>query len=130
LIVVDTSVWIQASHQPQMRAVLNELIDADEVTLALPVRLELLSGVPRRSRAAFYLTFSALPQLLPSADTWQPLHEWIERAADAGERFSIPDLLIAALAAEIGGLVWSLDKDFERMEQLGLVSLYAPPSIS
>jgi len=38
--------------------------------------------------------------------------------------------LIASLAAEIGGLVWSLDKDFERMERLGLVSLYAPPSIS
>jgi predicted nucleic acid-binding protein len=123
-------VWIQAPHQPRIRAVLNELIDADEVTLALPVRLELLAGVPRRSRASFYLTFSALPQLLPSEGTWQPLHEWIERAADAGERFSIPDLLIAALAAEIGGLVWSLDKDFERMERLGLVSLYVPPSIS
>ena len=130
MIVVDTSVWIQAPHQPRIRAVLSELIDADEVTLALPVRLELLAGVPRRSRASFHLTFSALPQLLPSEDTWQPLHEWIERAADAGERFSIPDLLIASLAAEIGGLVWSLDKDFERMERLGLVSLYAPPSIS
>jgi predicted nucleic acid-binding protein len=32
--------------------------------------------------------------------------------------------LIAALASEIGGLVWSLDRDFERMTQLKLVALY------
>lgn len=130
MIVVDTSVWIQAPRRLQIRTILNELIDADEATLALPVRLELLAGIPRRGRAEFYLTFGALPQLLPSEETWQPLPEWIERATDQGECFSIPDLLIASLAAEIGGLVWSLDKDFERMERLGLVSLYAPSSTS
>ena len=74
--------------------------------------------------------FGALPQLVATEETWQPLPDWIGRAADAGHRFTISDLLIASLAAEIGGLVWSLDKDFERMEQLGLVSLYAPSPIS
>lgn len=128
--MVDTSVWIQAPRQLRIRTILNQLIDADEVTLALPVRLELLAGIPRRGRAEFYQTFGSLPQLLPSEDTWQPLPEWIERATDEGQCFSIPDLLIAALAAEIGGLVWSLDTDFERMEQLGIVSLYAPPAMS
>ena len=51
------------------------------------------------------------------------------RAADAGERFTVTDLLIASLTSEIGGLVWSLDKDFERMEKLGFVSLYDPPDV-
>lgn len=125
MIVVDTSVWLAAPRQPRVAEVLQELIDADEVTLALPVRLELWAGIVKHQRQAFLQRFGALPQLLPTEDTWRPLPAWIERATDSGERFGLTDLLIASLAAEIGGLVWSLDKDFERMERLGLVSLYA-----
>jgi predicted nucleic acid-binding protein len=50
---------------------------------------------------------------------------WVERAADEGQHFALSDLLIAALAEEIGGLVWSLDRDFERMEHLEIVHLYS-----
>jgi predicted nucleic acid-binding protein len=55
-----------------------------------------------------------------------PLPRWVERASEAGEHFTITALLIASLAAEIGGLVWSLDTDFERMERLKIASLYEP----
>jgi len=127
LIVVDTSVWIAAPRQKVVADVLGQLIEADEVTLALPVRLELWTGVARQDRRAFLRTYGALPQLHPTEDTWRVLPEWIEKARDAGETFTICDLLIASLAEEIGGLVWSLDKDFERMECLKLVSLYSPP---
>ncbi len=128
MIVVDTSVWIAAQRQPHVEKVLQGLLDADEVAIALPVRLELWAGVARHDRKAHRVAFSALPQLVPTEDTWRPLTDWIALAADAGERFAVSDLLIASLATEIGGLVWSIDKDFERMEQLNLVSLYAPPS--
>jgi predicted nucleic acid-binding protein len=127
VIVVDTSVWIAAQRRPDVERVLQALLDADEVSIALPVRLELWAGVVSQDRKAHLAAFSGLPQLVPTEETWQPLTEWIARAADAGERFTVTDLLIASLTAEIGGLVWSLDKDFERMEQLGLVSLYEPP---
>ena len=130
MIVVDTCVWIAAPRQPRVAAVLQQLIDADEIALARPVRLELWAAVAKHQRKAFLEQFGALPQLVATEDTWHPLPEWIGRAGDAGARFTITDLLIASLAAEIGGLIWSLDKDFERMERLGLVSLYAPPSIS
>ena len=126
MIIVDTSVWIESSRQPRIAGVLDQLIDADEVSLALPVRLELWAGIARRQRSDFNRRFDALPQLHVTEETWRPLRGWIERAADHGERFTIPDLLVASLADEIGGLVWSLDKDFERMEQLKLVSLYSP----
>lgn len=128
MIVVDTSVWIAAQRQPHVEKVLQGLLDADEVAIALPVRLELWAGVARHDRKAHRVAFSALPQLVPTEDTWRPLTDWIALAADAGQRFAVSDLLIASLATEIGGLVWSIDKDFERMEQLNLVSLYAPPS--
>jgi predicted nucleic acid-binding protein len=102
---------------------LASLIDADVAVMALPVRLELLAGTPRKERKAFRDSCGALPQLVPPEETWKPLPGWIERAADAGEYFAFTDLLIAALAGEIGGLVWTLDKDFERMEKLGIVGL-------
>lgn len=126
MIVVDTSVWVAAKRKPSVAKVLHALIDADEVALALPVRMELWSGVAKHDRRAFLRAFAALPQLVPTEATWQPLQAWIAHAADAGERFAITDLLIASLTHEIDGLVWSLDHDFARMERLRFVNLYAP----
>jgi predicted nucleic acid-binding protein len=124
VIVVDTSVWVAARRKPAVFDTLQTLIDADEVGLALPVRLELLAGTPRQERKAFARGFGALVQMVPTEDTWTLLPEWITKAADAGHRFAMTDLVIAALAAEVGGLVWSLDSDFERMADLGFVGLY------
>ncbi len=126
MIVVDTSVWVAATRQPDaaIAATLRTLIDADEVSLALPVRLELMAGVARKDRRALRRALSALPVVEPSEETWRAVEGWIEPAADAGHRFAVTDLLIAGLAHDIGALVWSLDADFERMESLGLVRLY------
>lgn len=128
MIVVDTSVWIAAlreSRSPEA-SILRSLLDADEVALAAPVRLELLSGASRRDRPSLRRALSALPLLYPTDDTWALMGDWVERTADAHERFGVGDLLIGALAAEVGGLVWSLDSDFSRMRALGLVHLYEP----
>lgn len=130
MIVVDTSVWVAASRNSAtgVAATLRKLVDADEVVLALPVRHELLAGVARKDRAAFKRALSALPVVVPSEDTWRRIESWIEPAADAGHRFAVTDLLIAGLADDISGLVWSLDADFKRMESLGLVRLYGQAS--
>ena len=127
MIVVDTSVWIAAKRDTGVRTVLQALIEADEAAMPLPARLELLAGTPRQDRRAFLKSCQGVSQVSPTEETWGPLHGWIEQAADAGYCFSLPDLLIAALAEEIGGLVWSLDQDFERMEQLEIVRLFAGP---
>jgi len=127
VIVVDTSVWIAARRDPRILRALDSLIDTDNVALALPVRLEMWAGVAAHERKAFTRAFGALVQLVPTEETWEPLPGWIQTAAKAGERFGMTDLLIASLASGIGGLVWSLDADFARMEQLKLVSRYDPP---
>lgn len=126
MIVVDTSVWVAARRQPagEVFQTLHGLLDADQVALALPVRLELWAGTVKSDRRAFRRAFSALPLLIPTEETWQPLDEWMARASDAGERFAVTDLLIARLADEIGALVWSLDSDFERMAKLKYARLY------
>jgi predicted nucleic acid-binding protein len=128
VIVVDTSVWVAslrraaASETEALRA----LLDADEVALAAPVRVELLSGASNADRPVLRRALSALPVIYPSDDTWALIDGWIDRAGRRGERFGLGDLLIGALAKEIGALVWSLDSDFERMESLGLIDRYQP----
>ena len=127
MIVVDTSVWVASFRDPKgtTAAILKSLIDADEACLALPVRLELSAGLARAQRTQFRRAITALPLAVPSEDTWRLVERWIDDAADAGHRFAVVDLLIAALAHELTGLIWSLDGDFERMARLGFVQQYS-----
>jgi predicted nucleic acid-binding protein len=126
VIVVDTSVWVDVLRRPASHraAAFQSLLDADEVVLALPVRVELMSGVTKHHRRALRRALSALPVALPTDETWRLIEGWVEPAADAGARFSVTDLLIAALAHELTALVWSIDSDFAGMAQMGLVQLY------
>ena len=124
MIVVDTSAWIAADRSGgQYRDTLHQLIESDDVVVALPVRLELRSGVAGHKRAALLKALSALPVARPTDETWTQVEHWADQAAEKGEHFHPTDLLIAALADELGALVWSLDKDFERMEKLKFVRL-------
>ena len=129
MIVVDTSVWIDAHRRPTnaIARTLEDLLEADEVALALPVRLELAAGISRRDRPALLRALSGLPLVRPSDETWRLIEKWVPAVADKGHRFGLSDWLIAALTAEIGGLVWSLDQDFVKMERLNLVRRYDTP---
>jgi predicted nucleic acid-binding protein len=128
MIAVDTSVWVaalRAARSPEAVA-LGALLDADEVALPVPVRIEILSGASSRDRVALRKALSALPVIYPTDATWTLIDQWVDRAGEAQQRFGVGDLLIGALAREAGALVWSLDADFDRMSRLGLVDLYEP----
>lgn len=127
MVVVDTSIWIDAQRRPagQTATTLKRLLDADVVALALPVQLELLAGVARRDRAALARGLSALPLLRTSAETWEVVERWVPTAADKGFSFDLKDWLVTALANEIGALIWSLDEDFTQLEKLKMARLYS-----
>lgn len=128
MIFVDTSVWVTALRsegEPEAQH-LQTLLDADEVALAAPVRVEILCGASRRDRLRLQRALSALPVFFPSQETWRRIDDWIERAAGAGERFGFADLLIGAICAEHAGAIWSLDTDFDRMARLKFLKTYRP----
>ena len=125
MILVDTSVWVAALREGRSveAADLSRLLDRDRVALAAPVRIEILSGASARDLPRLRRLLSALPLLVPAASTWNLLDTWIPRTVAAGQRFGFADLLIGALAAERNAAVWTLDRDFQRLADLGLIEL-------
>lgn len=81
-------------------------------------------GAAGAKRGPLASALSALPVLYPTDDTWRTLDAWTDRAGTRGHSFSLGDLLIAILAADAGALVWSLDRDFERLARLKLIQPY------
>ena len=130
MILVDTSVWVQALRQGDSDEAheLSRLLDEDLVTLAAPVRLEILSGAGKRHLATLERLLSALPVLYPERSTWDLALSWVDIATRRGQQFGLADLLIGAQATETDAAIWSLDRDFERLASLGLVRLHEPRS--
>ena len=109
---------------------MTRLLDSDEVALAVPVYLEVLTGATRENRSRLHGLLSALPIFYPTRETWTRVEGWIPVATERGHRFGIMDLVIASIAAEWRGNLWSLDEDFRRMARLEFAELFRPESKS
>lgn len=126
MIVVDTSVWINAFRDQKSSEArhLSDLLDKDEVAIAIPIRIELLSGARRSDQPRLSRTLSALPMFFPTDATWRRIEGWLGTIKNAGDWFGIGDLLIAGIGAENQAAIWSLDGDFGRMAKLKLIEIH------
>jgi predicted nucleic acid-binding protein len=126
MIVVDTSIWISAFRNQKSSEArhLSDLLDNDEVAIAIPIRIELLSGARRSDLSRLSRTLSALPIYFPNDATWRRMEGWLGTIKNAGDWFGVADLLIAGIAAENQAAIWSLDGDFTRMAKLRLIELH------
>ena len=89
MILVDTSVWVQALRRGSSAEALHlkALLDADQVALCGPVRIELLGGASAAEIPRLRRVLSALPVFLPTPETWKTLESWVEKSVRAGQRF-------------------------------------------
>ena len=128
MIAVDTSVWIDffRGRDAVLGVHLENLLDADQVAVPAPVRIEILGGARKTELSRLRRVMDALPLLLPSPSAWSLIEGWTERAVGAGQHFGVGDLLVAAIAAENRASVWSLDGDFDRMAELGWIAIHHP----
>lgn len=126
MIFIDTSIWISyfRKKDPSLNEKLDSLLDQAEIALAIPVQIELLFGTRKNELASLKRVLLALPVIYPTQNSWLILENWILKTIQGKEQFGFADLLIAAIAAENKGQIWSLDHDFKRMEKLNLIQLY------
>lgn len=127
MILVDTSVWVDffRGTNPQVANKVHQILDEDQVAMAIPIRIECLSGADRKQKMSLQRVFEALPIFYPAMATWNRMEEWIVEGRGKGEQFGAMDLLIASLAKEHDCSLWSLDGDFKRMESLGWIKTYS-----
>jgi predicted nucleic acid-binding protein len=125
MILVDSSVWVEFFRGRDLALVsrLYEALDGDDIVLAAPVRLEILTGARRSELGTLRRVFSALPVQYPTTETWQMLDGWTVEARERGLRFGAMDLLIAGIAAEAHATLWSKDSAFRSMAKLGWLTL-------
>ena len=126
MILVDTSVWVSALRDQTSGEAnhLRDLLDGDEVAIAIPIRIEILVGARRADQPRLSRTLSALPTYYPTETTWERIESWLGKIKNAGDSFGVGDLLIGAIGAENRTPIWSLDGDFSRMARLNLIDCY------
>lgn len=127
VIFVDTSVWISffRGSDTKLTEVLDDLINQDNAALALPVKIELLTGCRKNELATMQRVLSSLQTFEPVSSSWLLVESMALDAAKLGFRFGFADLLIAAISHENNGKLWSLDSDFKRMNKcLGYPALF------
>ena len=121
-LLLDTSVWVHSLRRrgwADLRAAVQQALDADRVATCWVVRAELLigardpAGIERLSAQ-----LSGLPDVLITATVWDQAARLGYALRRQGLVVRLPDLLIAQCAISTGRVLWHADADFERLRQL------------
>ena len=121
MVIVDTSVWIQAFRPrpfPESTEVDNLLAEG-RVAMTGPVLTELLQGTSDREEyETLMVRLTSLPYLEATLGTWASGGLLAFQLRRQGKIVCAIDLVIAALALQNDVEIYSLDHHFERIPRL------------
>jgi len=129
MVLVDTSVWIEASRRDGELAYkvgLENLLDAYEACWCSPVKLEFMGGARKEDRNKLAFWFDCIPFRATEEAHWELARANAWRLRDRGHTLPWSDILIASMALDLNMRVYAKDKHFELMSaELG-IQLYKP----
>ena len=129
MVLVDTSVWIEASRRTgdlAYKVGLENLLEEYEACWCSPVKLEFMGGARKEDRRRLEFYFECIPYCSVEEHHWEAAQRNAWTLRDKGHSLPSNDILIATLAIDLDYRVCAKDQHFQIMaQQLGL-RLYAP----
>ncbi len=129
MILIDSSVWIEAARQHGdllVKVALEAILCEYKAQLCSPVRLEVLGGTRRDERRLWGEYFSVLPYRATTEKDWEQAVRNGWRLRDAGHTVPWNDILIATMALHDDVQVYAVDKHFTLMQTILGLKLYSP----
>ena len=123
MVLVDTSVWIDYFKERDefIEAELDELLRSGQVAVSGLILAELRRGCRTPAQVGMLLAALApLEYLEADRSTWLRAGEIISDCAQRGFALEVGDCLLAALALRESCVLFTLDRDFERIPGLKL----------
>lgn len=129
MVLVDTSVWIEASRRKGELAYkvgLENLLEEYEAAWCSPVKLEFMGGARKEDRKNLEFWFECIPFRPVEEHHWElaKLNAW--KLRDKGHTLPWSDILIATMALDLDMRVYARDRHFETMAEILGLRLYTP----
>lgn len=129
MVLVDSSVWIEALHREgrlDIKLAIEGLLEADEALLCAPVRLKVLGGARKEDREEIGRHFSFLPDRPCGEDDWNRAVRLTWNCLDAGLTVPVDQALVASIALHDGIRIFATDAVFEEISSRTGLPLYMP----
>jgi len=129
MVLVDTSVWIEASRRDgdlAYKVGLENLLEEYEAAWCSPVKLEFMGGARKEDRKKLAFWFDCIPYRTTEERHWEQAKQNAWKLRDQGHTLPWNDILIASMALDANLRVYAKDHHFEKMAELLGLRLYQP----
>ena len=129
MVIVDTSVWIEASRRDgdlSYKVGLENLLEEYEAAWCSTVKLEFMGGARKEDRKKLAFWFECIPYRSVEERHWELAKTNAWKPRDIGLTLPWNDILIASVALDADLRVYAKDQHFESMSQHLDLKLYSP----
>ena len=115
-VFVDTCIWASFFDKPASteKAAVDELLDADRVTLVGPIVAEVLLGFRRKDQANWVASRLRMAHYVEVGwNDWRSSADLGRELASQGKKLPLTDLLVASVAKRCNSWIYTTDPRFD-----------------